>query len=358
LNPNQGGHVTRTILFFLFEHLLKIVLIRIPVHRRREERVKHVNESEKNERLANSVLEIIDEVGRGKVPPGLIGLAGELFVLSKLYADLFLKSKIEYYGGRKPYDIGIRSEGGIEKKVLIKTNLYGEIEKETFGVEEGFLWSDVRVERTLEKEGNLVKRIVDFDFVVLVGIRGKRPRFFVLTKDEFMDLSSGEFGWGRSRGTRVIGLVEKTVEDESRVPRKVKEYIDHFGSKHVVDAIRESENKWAKIADSLPERLSSLKDVAEKNVGPQEALEKSSDLASSSVVRESKEKHFDLKALASRLEKVFPAMVKLHEDEGCIWVMDKVKLTEKGVVKGYGSVAERAKLVYRQFLHETRSKAF
>ena len=39
-------------------------------------------------------------------------------------------------------------------------------------------------------------------------------------------------------------------------------------------------------------------------------------------------------------------MVKLHEDEGCIWVMDKVKLTKKGVVEGYGSAAERAKIVY------------
>jgi len=311
-----------------------------------------VNESEKNERLANSVLEIIDEVGRGKVPPGLIGLAGELLVLSRLYGDEFLKSKTEYYGGRKPYEIGVRSEGGTEKRILVKTNLYGEIEKETFGVTEGFLWSDVRVERTLEKKGNLVKRPVDFDFVVLVGIRDKRPRFFVLTKDEFMGLS-GEFGWGRSRGTRVIGLVEKTAEDESSVPRKVKEYIDHFGSKHVVDAIRESENKWAKIADSLPERLSSLKDVAEKNTGTQGALEKSSAVARSNAVSESKRKPFDLKALASGLEKVFPTMVKLYEDEGCIWVMDKVKLTEKGVVEGYGSVAERAKIVYRQFLHET-----
>jgi len=314
--------------------------------------VKSVNESEKNERLANSVLEIIDEVGRSKVPPGLIGLAGELLVLSKLYADEFLKSKTEYYGGRKPYDIGIRSEGGTEKRILVKTNLYGEIENETYGVTEGFLWSDVRVERTLEKKGNLVKRPVDFDFVVLVGIRDKRPKFYVLTKDEFMGLSSGDFGWGRSRGTRVIGLVEKTIEDESRVPIKVKEYIDHFGSKHVVDAIRTSENKWAKITDSLPERLSSLKELVEKNTGTQGAVEKSSAVARSNAVSESKEKSFDLKALASSLEKVFPTMVKLHEDEGCIWVMDKVKLTQKGVVEGYGSAAERAKIVYRQFLHE------
>jgi hypothetical protein len=33
------------------------------------------------------VLEIIAKVGRKRVPPGMIGFAGELFVLSKMYAD-------------------------------------------------------------------------------------------------------------------------------------------------------------------------------------------------------------------------------------------------------------------------------
>ncbi|NIU39870.1 hypothetical protein GWN65_07860, partial [Candidatus Bathyarchaeota archaeon] len=36
------------------------------------------------------------------------------------------------------------------------------------------------------------------------------------------------------------------------------------------------------------------------------------------------EKPFDLKALSERLEKVFPTMVRLYEDKGFIWVMDKV----------------------------------
>ncbi len=68
------------------------------------------------------------------------------------------------------------------------------------------------------------------------------------------------------------------------------------------------------------------------------------------------EKPFDLKALADRLEKVFPTMVKLYEDKGFIWVMDKVKLTEKGVVEGSGPAAERVQKVYEQFIQETRSK--
>ena len=68
------------------------------------------------------------------------------------------------------------------------------------------------------------------------------------------------------------------------------------------------------------------------------------------------EKPFDLKALAERLEKVFPTMVKLYEDKGFIWVMDKVKLTEKGVVEGSGPAAERVQKVYEQFIGEAKGK--
>jgi small nuclear ribonucleoprotein (snRNP)-like protein len=69
----------------------------------------------------------------------------------------------------------------------------------------------------------------------------------------------------------------------------------------------------------------------------------------------SAEKPFDLKALANRLEKVFPTMVKLYEDKGFIWVMDKVKLTEKGVVEGSGPAAERLQKVYEQFISEAKA---
>jgi small nuclear ribonucleoprotein (snRNP)-like protein len=69
----------------------------------------------------------------------------------------------------------------------------------------------------------------------------------------------------------------------------------------------------------------------------------------------SSEKSFDLKALSSRLEKVFPTMVKLYEDKGFIWVMDKVKLTERGVVEGSGPAAERVQRVYEAFINESKS---
>ena len=75
-----------------------------------------------------------------------------------------------------------------------------------------------------------------------------------------------------------------------------------------------------------------------------------------SVVAEvlSVEKPFDLKALAERLEKVFPTMVKLYEDNGFIWVMNKVKVTEKGVVEGSGPAAERVQSVYEHFMSEVK----
>jgi len=75
-----------------------------------------------------------------------------------------------------------------------------------------------------------------------------------------------------------------------------------------------------------------------------------------SVVAEilSVEKPFDLKALSERLEKVFPTMVRLYEDNGFIWVMDKVKVTEKGVVEGSGPAAERVQSVYEHFIREVK----
>lgn len=68
------------------------------------------------------------------------------------------------------------------------------------------------------------------------------------------------------------------------------------------------------------------------------------------------EKPFDLKSLSGRLEKVFPTMVKLYEDKGFIWVMDKVKLTDHGVTEGSGPAAERVQKVYEQFMSEITTK--
>ena len=67
------------------------------------------------------------------------------------------------------------------------------------------------------------------------------------------------------------------------------------------------------------------------------------------------EKPFDLKALAERLEKVFPTMVRLYEDKGFIWVMEKIKVTERGVTEGTGPAAERVQKVYDLFLGDVKA---
>ena len=68
------------------------------------------------------------------------------------------------------------------------------------------------------------------------------------------------------------------------------------------------------------------------------------------------EKPFDLKALSERLVKVFPTMVQLYEDQGFIWVMEKIKATEKGVIEGSGPIAERVNRVYNMFTKEAAAK--
>jgi small nuclear ribonucleoprotein (snRNP)-like protein len=70
----------------------------------------------------------------------------------------------------------------------------------------------------------------------------------------------------------------------------------------------------------------------------------------------SAERAFDLKGLAERLERVFPKMVKLYEKEGFIWVMDRIKVTQDGVVEGTGPAAERVQKIYQQFIQETRGE--
>jgi small nuclear ribonucleoprotein (snRNP)-like protein len=67
------------------------------------------------------------------------------------------------------------------------------------------------------------------------------------------------------------------------------------------------------------------------------------------------EKPFDLKSLADRLDKVFPTMVKPYLNKGFIWVMDKIRVTEDGVVEGTGPAAERVQTVYEHFIKEMKT---
>jgi small nuclear ribonucleoprotein (snRNP)-like protein len=67
------------------------------------------------------------------------------------------------------------------------------------------------------------------------------------------------------------------------------------------------------------------------------------------------ERPFDLKALADRLSRIFPGLVKIRDDIGAIIVMDKIKVTESGLEEGSGLAASRVKAIYEEFLKESKS---
>jgi len=64
------------------------------------------------------------------------------------------------------------------------------------------------------------------------------------------------------------------------------------------------------------------------------------------------ERPFGLRNLAERLERVFPRMVKVIEEAGVIVVMDKIRVTEKGITEGTGPAAERVQRVYDEFMKD------
>jgi small nuclear ribonucleoprotein (snRNP)-like protein len=66
------------------------------------------------------------------------------------------------------------------------------------------------------------------------------------------------------------------------------------------------------------------------------------------------EKPFDFRALSERLNRVFPDLVRTREDIGAIIVMEKIKVTEKGVVEGTGLAAEKVKAIYDEFIRDAR----
>lgn len=66
------------------------------------------------------------------------------------------------------------------------------------------------------------------------------------------------------------------------------------------------------------------------------------------------EKGFDLRGLAERLERIFPRMVKVLDEAEVIVVMDRIRLTEKGIVEGSGPAAERVQKVYDEFMRDQK----
>jgi len=50
-------------------------------------------------------------------------------------------------------------------------------------------------------------------------------------------------------------------------------------------------------------------------------------------------------------------MVKIVEEAGVIVVMDKIRVTEKGLIEGRGPAAERVQRVYEEFMRERERSA-
>ena len=67
------------------------------------------------------------------------------------------------------------------------------------------------------------------------------------------------------------------------------------------------------------------------------------------------ERPFDFRALADRLSRIFPGLVKIRDDVGAIIVMDKIKVTESGLEEGSGLAASRVKAIYDEFLKESKT---
>src|SRR5579885_2313180 len=66
------------------------------------------------------------------------------------------------------------------------------------------------------------------------------------------------------------------------------------------------------------------------------------------------ERPFDLKSLADAIARVFPGLVKLREDIGAIIVMDKIKVTESGVVEGSGPSGEKVRQIYEDYVRSLK----
>ena len=73
-------------------------------------------------------------------------------------------------------------------------------------------------------------------------------------------------------------------------------------------------------------------------------------------VREVKlmEKPFDYKALGERLNRVFPGLVSVRDDIGAIIVMEKIKVTDKGVVEGSGLAADKVKAIFDEYIRDSK----
>ena len=126
-------------------------------------------------------------------------------------------------------------------------------------------------------------------------------------------------------------------------PRKFSDEISNFTGKRVT--VETSEGRIYKgILVSIDESLNVIIEDTGQNIDRM--------IINGSFVKEVKlTKPFDVKAFVEKLNNVFPGLVKVVENT--IVVMDKIKVTEKGV-EGSGLAVDRVKAMYEQFVKESK----
>jgi small nuclear ribonucleoprotein (snRNP)-like protein len=67
---------------------------------------------------------------------------------------------------------------------------------------------------------------------------------------------------------------------------------------------------------------------------------------------QSVDKPFDLQALAQRLERVAPTLIRVVPEAGVITVADRIRVNEKGVIEGSGPLYEKVKKAFDEFKKE------
>lgn len=64
----------------------------------------------------------------------------------------------------------------------------------------------------------------------------------------------------------------------------------------------------------------------------------------------------DMRKLAERIERVFPKMVQYNEEAGVIVVMNRIRVTENGVIEGSGLAAEKVNEIYHEYIRESSAE--
>ena len=126
-------------------------------------------------------------------------------------------------------------------------------------------------------------------------------------------------------------------------PRKFSDEISNFTGNRVT--VETSEGRIYKgILVSIDESLNVIIEDTGQNIDRM--------IINGSFVKEVKlTKPFDIRAFVEKLNNVFPGLVKVVENT--IVVMDKIKVTEKGV-EGSGLAVDRVKAMYEQFVKESK----